>query len=296
MKKTLLFLSVALGFVACRNKPAETPEPEPAADTVKTVTDTMAKDTVVPELPKLPMYESDTFTYDTAYYVDPNNQQHKFVKYKVSLVMPKSKEDDRLVKNIRYDIVNFASGNEMSNYVVAARGCFAKVATQFKTDFRAANEFSKNHYFEWIVARYTKVAYQDSRLYCVAKGLFENKGNSPVFGLTYSNWDKKTKERIEYKNLFAEKDAEDIRNVLVECIMRKYGVADEASLEAKGVSAEQIAPSNKFLLTKDTIFFTYSPYELGVDAERSIKIPVATKQLRPYMDTTKSIVRYLLEN
>ena len=115
-------------------------------------------------------------------------------------------------------------------------------------------------------------------------------------GLSYSNWDKKLKEKVEYEDLFSEKDVEDIRNVLVGCMVKKYGVVNEDSLASKGISVEQIAPSRKFLLTKDTIYFVYSPYELGMEAERSVKIPVANKQLRQFMDTTKSIVRYLLED
>lgn len=296
MKKTLLFLSSAFCLVACQQKPAEVPEPEPVVDTVKTVVDTVAKDTVVPEIPKIPMYDTEIFNYDTAYYVDPNNQQHKFVKYKTVLAMPSRNDGDKLVTDIRFDIMSFATDRQMTDPVVATTGYFAAVATKFKTDFRAANEFSKNRYFDWSVARFTKVSYQDSRLYCVAKGVYENMGNNPLYGLTYSNWDKKLKEKIEFNDLFAEKDVEDIRGVLVDCMVKIYGVANEDSLVTKGISPEQITPSNKFLLTKDTIFFVYSPYELGMEAERSVKIPVANKQLRQFMDTTKSIVRYLLED
>lgn len=296
MKKTLLLLSSVFCLVACQQKSAEVPESE-SADSLKTNVDTIVKDTVVPELPKIPMYDTENFNYDTAYYVDPNNPQHKFVKYKAVLAMPARNDDDKLVTVIRFDIMNFATERQMTDPVVATSGCFAAVATKFKTEFRAANEFTKNHYFDWTVARFTKVSYQDSRLYCIAKGIYENTSGTPLYGLTYSNWDKKLKEKIEYDDLFAAKDAEDIRNVLVECVERKFGALDEAALEAMGVSPEQISPSNKFLLTKDSIIFVYSPYELGImDAERSIKIPVANKQLRQFMDTTKSIVRYLLEN
>lgn len=296
MRKTLLLASSLLGLVACQQKPVETPAPEPVVDTVKTVVDTVANDPVVPVAPRLPMYDTEIFSYDTAYFVDPNNQQHKFVKYKTILVMPSRNDSDKLVNDIRFDIMHFAADRVMTDPVVATAGYFAAVATQFKTEFRAANDFSKSRYFDWSVARFTKLAYQDSRLFCVAKGLYENKGNNPLYGLSYSNWDKKLKEKIEFETLFYEKDVEDIRGVLVDCMVKSYGVADEASLETKGISPEQISPSNKFLLTKDTIYFVYSPYELGVDAERSIKIPVANKQLGQYMDKSKSIVRYLLED
>lgn len=295
MKKTLLFLSSAFCLVACQQKSAEIPEPEPV-DTVKTVVDTVAIDTVLPEAPKVPMYDTEIFNYDTAYYVDPNNPQHKFVKYKAVLAMPCKNDSDWLVSAIRYDVMNFATENPVSDPVVATYGHFATVSTKFKTEFRAASDFSKGHYYDWTIARFTKNVYQDSRLYCFAKGMYDNKGGTPLYGLSYSNWDKKLKEKIEFDNLFAEKDVEDIRTVLVNCMVKMYGVANEDSLVTKGINPEQITPSDKFLLTKDTIYFVYSPYELGMEAERSVKIPVANKQLRQYMDTTKSIVRYLLED
>ncbi len=296
MRKSMLFISSAFCLVACQQKQIEVPEPEPVVDTLKTVVDSVEKVIVVPETPHLPMYDTEIFNYDTAYYVDPNNTQHKFVKYKAVLAMPAKDDSDKLVTDIRFDIMHFAAERLMKDPVVATTGYFAAIATKFKTEFRAANEFSKNHYFDWTVARYTKMAYQDTRLYCVAKGTYENTSATPLYGLSYSNWDKKLKEKIEYNDLFAEKDAEDIRNVLVSSMVKMYGVSDEASLEEKGISPEQIAPSNKFLLTKDTIYFVYSPYELGMEAERSIKIPVANKQLRQFMDTTKSVIKYLLED
>lgn len=296
MKKSLFLIPAAICFVACQTKPEATPEPEPAADTAKIVKDTVAKDTVVPAVPKIPMYDNEEFSFDTAYYVDPNSQQHKFVKYKAVLTMPSRNDNDKLVTDIRFDIMKFAAERLMTDPVIATTGYFAGIATKFKTEFRAADDFSKSRYFDWTVARFTKNAYQDSRLYCVAKGKYENTGNTPLYGLVYSNWDKKLKEKIEYNDLFAEKDAEDIRNVIVNCMVKSYGVADEAALETKGISPEQIAPSNKFLLTKDTIYFVYSPYELGVDAERSIKIPVANKKLGQFMNPKKSIVKYLLED
>lgn len=297
MKTPQLFTTIFLvGLMACSNKPTESTETKLTEDTVKIVADTVKKDAVVHDATKPPMYDTEVFNYDTAYYVDPNNQQHKFVKYKAVLAMPSRNDNDKLVTDIRFDIMSFATERLMTDPDIATKGYFATVATEFKTGFRSANDFSKNRYFDWTVARFTKIAYQDSRLYCIAKGLYENKGNTPVYGLTYSNWDKKLKEKIEYNDLFSEKDAEDIRNVLVSTMVKLYGVEDEVSLETKGISPEQIMPSNKFLLTKDTIYFVYSPYELGMEAERSIKIPVASKQLQQFMDTTKSIIRYLLEN
>ena len=263
---------------------------------IQIVLDTAAKDSVLPDTPKTLLYDTEIFIYDTAYYVDPNQPLHKFVKYKAVLAMPARNDSDKLVRDIRFDVMNFATERLMTDPIVATTGYFASVATRFKTEFRAADEFSKSRYFDWTVARFTKNTYQDSRLYCMAKGIYENTGSTPLFGLSYSNWDKKLKEKVEYEDLFSEKDVEDIRNVLVGCMVKKYGVVNEDSLASKGISVEQIAPSRKFLLTKDTIYFVYSPYELGREAERSVKIPVANKQLRQFMDTTKSIVRYLLED
>lgn len=295
MRIFLLTVIAATLLASCQDKNVPVPQVE-VADTIKTVEEPIEEDTVVEVAPQIPMYSSEIFTYDTAYYVDPNHQQHKFVKYKVLLTLPANDDSDKLVTDIRFDIMNFATERLMTNPTLATTGYFASLATNFKTEFRAANEFSKNRYFDWSVVRIAKVAYQDERLYCVAKAIHEEKNASPLYGLVYSNWDKLKKEKIEYDDLFAEKDAEDIRNVLVESMVKKYGVADEASLESKGISPEQIAPSNKFLLTKDTIYFVYSPYELGMNEESSIKIAVANKRLRQYLDPTKSIVRYLLEN
>ncbi|MBQ6561633.1 MAG: hypothetical protein IJL84_04720 [Paludibacteraceae bacterium] len=266
------------------------------ADSIQIVLDTAAKDSVLPDTPKTLLYDTEIFIYDTAYFVDPNQPLHKYVKYKAVLAMPSKNDSDKLVTDIRFDVMNFATERLMTDPIVATTGYFASVATRFKTEFRAADEFSKSRYFDWTVARFTKNTYQDSRLYCMAKGIYENTGSTPLFGLSYSNWDKKLKEKVEYEDLFSEKDVEDIRNVLVGCMVKKYGVVNEDSLASKGISVEQIAPSRKFLLTKDTIYFVYSPYELGMEAERSVKIPVANKQLRQFMDTTKSIVRYLLED
>ena len=296
MKKTLLFLPAIFCLVSCHTKSDAGSEQGGLSDTIQTVVDSVVKDSVVPEAPKIPLYDTEIFQYDTAYYVDPNQPQHKFVKYKAVLAMPARNDSDKLVRDIRFDIMKFATERQMTDPIVATTGYFAAVATKFKTDFRAADEFTKNHYFDWKVARFTKNSYQDTRLYCVAKAIYENTGSTPLFGLSYSNWDKKLKEKVEYEDLFSEKDVEDIRNVLVSCMVKQYGVANEDSLTTKGITIEQIAPSRKFLLTKDTIYFVYSPYELGMEAERSVRIPVANKQLRQFMDTTKSIVRYLLED
>lgn len=296
MKKTLIYSFVVACVVSCNTKPVENPEPETMADSILMDVDTAIKDSVLPSTPKTLLYDTEIFLYDTAYYVDPNQPLHKFVKYKAVLAMPARNDSDKLVRDIRFDVMNFATERQMTDPIVATTGYFASVATRFKTEFRAADEFSKSRYFDWTVARFTKNTYQDSRLYCMAKGIYENTGHTPLFGLSYSNWDKKLKEKVEYEDLFSEKDVEDIRNVLVGCMVKKYGVANEDSLASKGISVEQIAPSRKFLLTKDTIYFVYSPYELGMEAERSVKIPVANKQLRQFMDTTKSIVRYLLED
>lgn len=296
MKNLLIYCFAVAFFVSCNTKSSEISAPDTVADSIQIVLDTAAKDSVLPETPKRLLYDTEIFSYDTAYYVDPNQPQHKFVKYKAVLAMPSRNDSDKLVTDIRFDIMNFATERQMTDPIVATTGYFASVATRFKTEFRAADEFSKNRYFDWKVARFTKNSYQDSRLYCVAKGIYENTGSTPLFGLSYSNWDKKLKEKVDYEDLFSEKDVEDIRNVLVDCMVKKYGVANEDSLVSKGISVEQIAPSRKFLLTKDTIYFVYSPYELGMEAERSVRIPVANKQLRQFMDTTKSIVRYLLED
>lgn len=295
--KNLLFCCFAVAFfVSCNTKSSEISTPDTVADSIQIVLDTAAKDSVLPETPKTLLYDTEIFIYDTAYFVDPNQPQHKYVKYKAVLAMPSRNDSDKLVTDIRFDVMNFATERLMTDPIVATTGYFASVATRFKTEFRAADEFSKSRYFDWTVARFTKNTYQDSRLYCMAKGIYENTGSTPLFGLSYSNWDKKLKEKVEYEDLFSEKDVEDIRNVLVGCMVKKYGVVNEDSLASKGISVEQIAPSRKFLLTKDTIYFVYSPYELGMEAERSVKIPVANKQLRQFMDTTKSIVRYLLED
>lgn len=296
MKNLLICCFAVAFFVSCNTKSSEISTPDTVADSIQIVLDTAAKDSVLPDTPKTLLYDTEIFIYDTAYFVDPNQPLHKFVKYKAVLAMPARNDSDKLVRDIRFDVMNFATERLMTDPIVATTGYFASVATRFKTEFRAADEFSKSRYFDWTVARFTKNTYQDSRLYCMAKGIYENTGSTPLFGLTYSNWDKKLKEKVEYEDLFSEKDVEDIRNVLVGCMVKKYGVVNEDSLASKGISVEQIAPSRKFLLTKDTIYFVYSPYELGMEAERSVKIPVANKQLRQFMDTTKSIVRYLLED
>ena len=296
MKNLLIYCFAVAFFVSCNTKSSEISTPDTVADSIQIVLDTAAKDSVLPDTPKTLLYDTEIFIYDTAYFVDPNQPQHKYVKYKAVLAMPARNDSDKLVRDIRFDIMKFATERQMTDPIVATTGYFATVATKFKTDFRAADEFSKNHYFDWKVARFTKNSYQDTRLYCVAKAIYENTGSTPLHGLAYSNWDKKLKEKVEYEDLFLEKDVEDIRNVLVACLVKQYGVANEDSLESKGISIEQIAPSRKFLLTKDTIYFVYSPYELGMEAERSVRIPVANKQLRQFMDTTKSIVRYLLED
>lgn len=296
MKNLLIYCFAVAFFVSCNTKSSEISAPDTVADSIQIVLDTAAKDSVLPDTPKTLLYDTEIFIYDTAYFVDPNQSQHKYVKYKAVLAMPSRNDSDKLVTDIRFDVMNFATERLMTDPIVATTGYFASVATRFKTEFRAADEFSKSRYFDWTVARFTKNTYQDSRLYCMAKGIYENTGSTPLFGLSYSNWDKKLKEKVEYEDLFSEKDVEDIRNVLVGCMVKKYGVVNEDSLASKGISVEQIAPSRKFLLTKDTIYFVYSPYELGMEAERSVKIPVANKQLRHFMDTTKSIVRYLLED
>lgn len=296
MKNLLIYCFAVAFFVSCNTKSSEISVPDTVADSIQIVLDTAAKDSVLPDTPNTLLYDTEIFIYDTAYYVDPNQPQHKYVKYKAVLAMPARNDSDKLVRDIRFDVMNFATERLMTDPIVATTGYFASVATRFKTEFRAADEFSKSRYFDWTVARFTKNTYQDSRLYCMAKGIYENTGSTPLFGLSYSNWDKKLKEKVEYEDLFSEKDVEDIRNVLVGCMVKKYGVVNEDSLASKGISVEQIAPSRKFLLTKDTIYFVYSPYELGMEAERSVKIPVANKQLRQFMDTTKSIVRYLLED
>lgn len=296
MKNLLIYCFAVAIFVSCNTKSSEISAPDTVADSIQIVLDTAAKDSVLPDTPKTLLYDTEIFIYDTAYFVDPNQPQHKYVKYKAVLAMPSKNDSDKLVTDIRFDVMNFATERLMTDPIVATTGYFASVATRFKTEFRAADEFSKSRYFDWTVARFTKNTYQDSRLYCMAKGIYENTGSTPLFGLSYSNWDKKLKEKVEYEDLFSEKDVEDIRNVLVGCMVKKYGVVNEDSLASKGISVEQIAPSRKFLLTKDTIYFVYSPYELGMEAERSVKIPVANKQLRQFMDTTKSIVRYLLED
>lgn len=296
MKNLLIYCFAVAIFVSCNTKSSEISAPDTVADSIQIVLDTAAKDSVLPDTPKTLLYDTEIFIYDTAYFVDPNQPQHKYVKYKAVLAMPSRNDSDKLVTDIRFDIMNFATERLMTDPIVATTGYFASVATRFKTEFREADEFSKSRYFDWTVARFTKNTYQDSRLYCMAKGIYENTGSTPLFGLSYSNWDKKLKEKVEYEDLFSEKDVEDIRNVLVGCMVKKYGVVNEDSLASKGISVEQIAPSRKFLLTKDTIYFVYSPYELGMEAERSVKIPVANKQLRQFMDTTKSIVRYLLED
>ena len=296
MKNLLICCFAVAFFVSCNTKSSEISTPDTVADSIQIVLDTAAKDSVLPDTPKTLLYDTEIFLYDTAYFVDPNQPLHKFVKYKAVLAMPARNDSDKLVRDIRFDVMNFATERLMTDPIVATTGYFASVATRFKTEFRAADEFSKSRYFDWTVARFTKNTYQDSRLYCMAKGIYENTGSTPLFGLSYSNWDKKLKEKVEYEDLFSEKDVEDIRNVLVGCMVKKYGVVNEDSLASKGISVEQIAPSRKFLLTKDTIYFVYSPYELGMEAERSVKIPVANKQLRQFMDTTKSIVRYLLED
>ena len=296
MKNLLIYCFAVAFFVSCNTKSSEISAPDTVADSIQIVLDTAAKDSVLPDTPKTLLYDTEIFIYDTAYFVDPNQPQHKYVKYKAVLAMPSKNDSDKLVTDIRFDVMNFATERLMTDPIVATTGYFASVATRFKTEFRAADEFSKSRYFDWTVARFTKNTYQDSRLYCMAKGIYENTGSTPLFGLSYSNWDKKLKEKVEYEDLFSEKDVEDIRNVLVGCRVKKYGVVNEDSLASKGISVEQIAPSRKFLLTKDTIYFVYSPYELGMEAERSVKIPVANKQLRQFMDTTKSIVRYLLED
>ena len=296
MKNLLIYCFAVAFFVSCNTKSSEISVPDTVADSIQIVLDTAAKDSVLPDTPNTLLYDTEIFIYDTAYYVDPNQPQHKYVKYKAVLAMPARNDSDKLVRDIRFDVMNFATERLMTDPIVATTGYFASVATRFKTEFRAADEFSKSRYFDWTVARFTKNTYQDSRLYCMAKGIYENTGSTPLFGLPYSNWDKQLKEKVEYEDLFSEKDVEDIRNVLVGCMVKKYGVVNEDSLASKGISVEQIAPSRKFLLTKDTIYFVYSPYELGMEAERSVKIPVANKQLRQFMDTTKSIVRYLLED
>ena len=296
MKNLLIYCFAVAFFVSCNTKSSEISTPDTVADSIQIVLDTATKDSVLPDTPKTLLYDTEIFLYDTAYYVDPNQPLHKFVKYKAVLAMPARNDSDKLVRDIRFDIMKFATERQMTDPIVATTGYFAAVATKFKTDFRAADEFTKNHYFDWKVARFTKNSYQDTRLYCVAKAIYENTGSTPLFGLSYSNWDKKLKEKVEYEDLFSEKDVEDIRNVLVSCMVKQYGVANEDSLTTKGITIEQIAPSRKFLLTKDTIYFVYSPYELGMEAERSVRIPVANKQLRQFMDTTKSIVRYLLED
>jgi hypothetical protein len=296
MKNLLIYCFAVAFFVSCNTKSSEISAPDTVADSIQIVLDTAAKDSVLPDTPKTLLYDTEIFIYDTAYFVDPNQPQHKYVKYKAVLAMPSRNDSDKLVTDIRFDVMNFATERLMTDPIVATTGYFASVATRFKTELRAADEFSKSRYFDWTVARFTKNTYQDSRLYCMAKGIYENTGSTPLFGLSYSNWDKKLKEKVEYEDLFSEKDVEDIRNVLVGCMVKKYGVVNEDSLASKGIAVEQIAPSTKFLLTKDSIYFVYSPYELGMESERSVRIPVANKQLRQFMDTTKSIVRYLLED
>lgn len=299
MKKTLLFVIMTVCFVTCQMTQVEnTSAPKSGSDSIKTVVDTIAKDTVVHEEPKLPMYDNEDFSYDSAYYVNPNFPQHKFVRFKAQLTLPVKNDSDRLVNAIRYDILNFGIGEQTANSEIACLGGYLYLLKEFRTAFRSADDYSKQHYFDWTVARFSKNTYQDARLYCMAKGLFENKGGNPISGsLTYSNWDKKSRKKIEYNDLFFEKDSEQIRSVVINCMAKLFGVENEAGLETKGVSTEQITPSQNFMLTKDTIYFVYSPLELDIDPEqsRSIKVPVANKQLGHFMNQKKSIVKYLLE-
>ncbi|MEE1177138.1 MAG: hypothetical protein U0K71_09035, partial [Paludibacteraceae bacterium] len=109
MKNLLIYCFAVAFFVSCNTKSSEISTPDTVADSIQIVLDTAVKDSVLPETPKTLLYDTEIFNYDTAYYVDPNQPQHKFVKYKAVLAMPSRNDSDKLVTDIRFDVMNFAT-------------------------------------------------------------------------------------------------------------------------------------------------------------------------------------------
>ena len=78
------------------------------------------------------------------------------------------------------------------------------------------------------------------------------------------NFDRKTGEQIELKDIFVPGFEQTLNNILLKALIEKTGSKDEQDLREKGYlySMDMFAPVN-FVMGKDSMTFIYNSYEIA---------------------------------
>ena len=95
------------------------------------------------------------------------------------------------------------------------------------------------------------------------------------------NFDRKTGEQIELKDVFVPGFEQTLNNILLKALMAETGSKNENDLREKGYlySMDMFAPAN-FVLGKNSIAFIYNPYEIAPYAMGMTELELTYDELK----------------
>ncbi len=305
MKGLFLFLSICscIFLSGCKKSAEDKVESKPTADTVPV--DTIVKPVVIPKItPKDTIVEAcieimkrDTLSYDSTFYLLPYDSTDRYYTYDIKVVVvPNIRTHYAEVKNALADstrrtAIEFATWRRLDDHVLAGRGYFGERVMSFKEKCRSREIQALRKlgikYYKTDIYR-SLIINEDSRLLTQCMVAEVKEADRLVRNeIVFVNWDKRYPKRLNLYDILDQTKSEKIRELIISEGMKK-GLIDTTSSES--MIPEGIIVSPSFVLTRDTMYFSYLPYELN---EEQTYIPVSLDSLKQFANSKHSIWEHL---
>ncbi|MCQ2199327.1 MAG: hypothetical protein MJZ19_06350 [Paludibacteraceae bacterium] len=304
MKRLLLLLSIcSIVFLSGCNKPVKKVECEAVKDTVPV--DTIVKPVVLPKItPKDTVVEArieimkrDTLSYDSTFYLLPYDSMDRYYTYDIKLVVPMrirnmyAETRNALADSIRRTAIEFATWRRLDDHVLAGRGYFGERVMSFKEKCRSreiqALRKLNIKYYKTDIYR-SLIINEDARLLSQCMVAEVKEADRLVRNdIIFVNWDKRSGKRLGLFDIIDRNKTEDVRELIISEGMKK-GLIDTTS--SKSMIPEGIIVSSSFILTRDTMYFSYLPYELNED---QTYIPVSLDSLEKFANQKHTIWEHI---
>lgn len=304
MKKLFLLLSIfSVAFLSSCKKPVETKVEAEIKDTVPV--DTIVKPVVFPKItPKDTVVEArieimkrDTLSYDSTFYLLPYDSTDRYYTYDIKLVVPTrirnmyAETRNALADSIRRTAIEFATWRRLDDHVLAGRGYFGERVMSFKEKCRSREiqalrklniKYYKTDIYRSLIINEDVILLSQCMVAEVkeADRLVRNE-------IVFVNWDKRYGKRLGLYDIIDCNKTEDVRELIISEGIKK-GLIDTTSSES--MIPEGIIVSPSFILTRDTMYFSYLPYEMN---EEQIYIPVPLDSLERFANPKHTIWNHL---
>lgn len=177
--------------------------------------------------------------------------------------------------------------------VLSHIGAYKEIEPEYEKEMR---DHGEAYSFEWEFEYTFSPVYNRNDFFCYALSTSEYTGGAHgMYSDLYYTIDLSDWHRIVLNDIFQPESTDQINRVLMNELLKSLNLSTPDSLLELGFfDTENIAATNNFYLTDDSICWVYNPYEIACYATGQVNIKVPFKAIEAYI-LPESPVRRLIK-